>query len=67
MGFGRRRMNKAQVMRMLRARAASRRSVQWVNEVNSEKRKETGKTVGNPIDVSPWDVNGRKSVKFPPS
>jgi hypothetical protein len=57
-GFGRKRRNNAQVTRTLKARAASLRSVQCVREVALLKRKPIGKTVGNPIEVNPLEVNG---------
>jgi len=66
-GFGRRTRNKAQVTRIFKARASSRRSSQWDKEVVERKRKEEGKTPGKPIDVSPFAIIGRKFVKFPVS
>jgi len=58
-------MKSAQVTRTLRASAASRMSVQCsVNPDLSPNRKATGKVVGNPIEVSPFAVYGRKSVKL---
>src|SRR5258708_14828524 len=57
-GFGRKSRNNGQVRRMLKARAASLRSVQCVRDVALLKRKLIGKTVGNPIEVNPLEVNG---------
>lgn len=63
-GFGRRRINSAHVTRMFKARAVLRRSLQCVRTVDSPKRNETGKMVGNPTEVRPFAVYGRKLVKL---
>jgi hypothetical protein len=63
--LGRKTMNNAEVTKTSKARASSRRSVQCVREVESPNWKESGKTVGNPREVRPCDVNGTKSVKLP--
>ena len=65
--FGRRKIKSAQVTRMLKASAGSRRSSHWERDVSRRIRKETGKIVEKPMESSPWPTNGRKSVKLPVS
>ena len=64
-GLGLKTRNRNAVTRIFRASAQCLRSVQWEKGELAEKTKESGKTVGNAAEVSPWAVRDRKSVKFP--
>jgi hypothetical protein len=66
-GLGWRTKNRRHVTSTLRARAEFRMSVQCVREVDGTNCSDRGKAEGNPIEVRPFAVVGRKLVKLPTS